>query len=273
MATMSPISSLSNMDLVGSPMSDLQDITGTFSSSELDPAGAMTVQLSSTKQLPLNGSSQKTRKASRIYNCKECKYATSNLKKLGNHMRDEHKRHGFKCDFCATHVTRYDNLKSHQRSCKGIAKRLPTPSLASSMKGEKRQRISVLNLQNVAPASCPTPTRGVSPTRNENPINVEISSGSKTADIQPPRNGQINVSTTLGDGICNDLSIPNDFLNIDIIQLTVQLEAYKKELRRIKEYLAQMREERDVWRRQYFQSKQPDGYKNEDDIIGSPLAA
>ncbi|KAF3920549.1 hypothetical protein ABW20_dc0109735 [Dactylellina cionopaga] len=156
-----------------------------------------------------------THRRSQKYCCTEpgCPFTITNLKKLGDHMRDIHKAQGFKCPYCDTRVTRHDNLTSHYRACDGMAPadrlRFSAPTTAKSKepsevkrsavstrtavamtRPSKRQRVSTRTLPAPpappAPISTPVSTTSVltisTSTANSAPIRIASSAKPRNSE-------------------------------------------------------------------------------------------
>ncbi|EPS39779.1 hypothetical protein H072_6240 [Dactylellina haptotyla CBS 200.50] len=223
---------------------------------------------------------QKIRRPSRTYKCvsAQCEFEISNLKKLGDHMRDHHGMQAFKCDQCDTQVTRYDNLQVHQKNCKGglplgTKRRANSPrSPRAPTRSEKRQRVNFLSLQN-------TITLGSSSTSKPEP---SVNSTPTLPFIVPKPSDVLQGDTTQSYPHSQVSSDSSGVLNIHPrrtnAQLISQIEALQRELHITKEELEQMRcdrddmiAERDIWRREYFQQrKQPDVRHRYNRITATP---
>ncbi|KAF3911927.1 hypothetical protein ABW20_dc0104995 [Dactylellina cionopaga] len=215
---------------------------------------------------------KKARRPSRIHTCVECTFAISNLRKLSDHMRDEHSVQGFECNHCGVRVSRFDNLKSHEKTCKKLQlpppplptpnKRPAVPSRASSgsVRPEKRQRVNVLDLQNMVPSLAPAPAQSVLPSRAVSPGQGALTPMSP--DNQPVQQEDSNTSQ-LSSHSNEIVPVIKPYPLRNLYQLSVENEALKAKLQGVsgdpeeaKSKLEEMTEESDLWKRQYLQLKQ-----------------
>ncbi|KAK6339972.1 hypothetical protein TWF718_009359 [Orbilia javanica] len=144
-------------------------------------------------EIPSPGLRLKSRNSSNLYKCGECLERFSNRRSYGDHMRDRHNVRGFRCPSCGKQVARYDNLKSHKRTCKGADlegdKWLPLASSGSRVTSgrlEKRNypRIAA-TANNMSPASaCCLPTTFETPIERSNATSLPSLGSAGEDEIQ-----------------------------------------------------------------------------------------
>lgn len=110
-----PLSSPSEISPTATPISGIDPHLYFF-----DHAIAKNLGRADQAQVTAHETRPKSRKNSQAYQCEKCPKSFSNRKTFGGHMWTEHNVQAFKCRYCDTQVARYDNLRSHEKRCKGL---------------------------------------------------------------------------------------------------------------------------------------------------------
>ncbi|KAK6527193.1 hypothetical protein TWF281_010384 [Arthrobotrys megalospora] len=213
------------------------------------PQSVNTYQQSENTTEPSNQKqSTAKRKNNKGYHCPECHHETSNLKLLGNHMRDAHGMLGFKCDNCEKRVARYDNLESHRRTCRMMppANNVPATSVTRPSipaRPAKRQRVSVRNLQPIPIQTLPQATSSFE------------SEGVRLATPPLPRNARSNTQPQPQPRPRETAQLPKEGNNSTKTpaEWAHEVQSLKVELERTQKELKQTELEREVWKRQFLQ--------------------
>ncbi|KAF3921002.1 hypothetical protein ABW20_dc0108207 [Dactylellina cionopaga] len=211
------------------------------------PASPVAPQPPAVEQAPQQN---RMRKQSRTYDCAECSYTSSNLKTLGNHMRDDHRLQGFKCSDCDTRVTRHDNLDSHRKFCKGRPKAKrpatqPTSPPVTVRPQKRHRRVNLRTLQStlsssamgLPPAQAQTSSSSnsgdslhilpVTLPKNSNSVlqPCDIPDRSRLSDI----NGSLATSASIVDSpqSASDLVAENASLKDSLARTKVELDMWK----------------------------------------------
>ncbi|KAK6523330.1 hypothetical protein TWF281_001309 [Arthrobotrys megalospora] len=190
-------------------------------------------------QITQSRSRSKSHKGSTTYSCLICPISFTNRKVFGDHMRTNHDIHAFKCRYCDTQVTRHDNLKSHERRCKGLnpaaTKRLaPTPSDVAKVEKRptKHRKINVLDFGDGIEVVTPGVTAS----------NAALNASEDNTPLHSVSNG--------GD---DDPAV--DSLTVEVSVLKEKLLKREEDLAVLRGEVDELKEERNVWKRQYIQLK------------------